>query len=952
MATIYIDKQPYQTHEEQNLLQACLSLGFDLPYFCWHPAMHSVGACRQCAVKCFAHANDPRGRIVMACMTPVKDGMHISIGDSEAVEFRRSVIEWLMLNHPHDCPVCDEGGECHLQDMTVMTGHEYRRTATPKRTHRNQDLGPFVTHEMNRCIQCYRCVRFYRDFAGGDDLEVLGWHDSVYFGRSREGTLRSPFSGNLVEVCPTGVFTDKSLARHYTRKWDLQTAPSVCVHCGLGCNTIPGERYGTLRRVYNRFNSQVNGYFLCDRGRYGYEFVNSPLRVRQAMRRAGGQLEPIEPAAAMEELAALVGTGKRLVGIGSPRASVEVNYALRTLVGAERFFSGASPRERQLAEAIVGILQVGPARTPSLREIESADAVLVLGEDPTNAAPMLDYALRQAIRQKSYKLADELHIDRWNDAPVREVMQGDRSPLFIATPAATELDRVATGTVRAAPQGIAALGRAVAAAVGCAGSALKGQVLHTQSSDPAKLDAVARIAEALRNAERPVVISGTSCGSLDVIRAAGEIAAALCRAGKPCGLFYTVPECNSLGLAMMSARSLDQALTQLQAAPGQTLIVLENDLFRRAPAAFVDSLLKAAGKVVVLDYLRNATVERAALVLPAATFAESDGTLINNEGRAQRSFRVYVPPSPIQDSWRWLRDAMVAAGQAEMAAWQDIDGLVESMVRDLPLLAGVVQAAPPADFRVQGMHVPRQPHRYSGRTAMTANLGVHELQPPTDADSPLAFSMEGYDGQPPSALLPRYWAPGWNSVQALNKFQQEVGSLLRQSMPGVRLIEPGSLTTEDTEGTEAGSRNDKEKQQEAGAFASCASQGRWLVVPSRHVFGSDELSVHSPGIDELSPSPYMAMNPADAARSGAREGQTLTVVFEEAGKWGQAPFSNGENGASPQLPCPHFSVPVKLDASLPDGVAAMPVGLRGVAFVDLPAWAGISVAAPGKGGGT
>ena len=180
-----------------------------------------------------------------------------------------------MVNHPHDCPVCDEGGHCHLQDMTVMTGHDYRRYSFLKRTFRNQYLGPLVNHEMNRCIQCYRCVRFYREYAGGRDFDVFGLRDQVYFGRQADGVLENEFSGNLVEVCPTGVFTDKTLKQHYTRKWDMQMAPSVCVHCGLGCNTTPGERYGMLRQIVTRYNREVNGYFLCDRGRYGYEFVNS-----------------------------------------------------------------------------------------------------------------------------------------------------------------------------------------------------------------------------------------------------------------------------------------------------------------------------------------------------------------------------------------------------------------------------------------------------------------------------------------------------------------------------------------------------------------------------------------------------------------------------------------------------------------------------------------------------
>jgi len=131
MTTIYIDDRPHEIKEGQNLLQACLSLGFNLPYFCWHPALNSVGACRQCAVKRFKDQNDERGEIVMACMTPADDGIRISIDDPEAREFRAGVIEWLMINHPHDCPVCDEGGECHLQDMTVMTGHNYREHDRP-----------------------------------------------------------------------------------------------------------------------------------------------------------------------------------------------------------------------------------------------------------------------------------------------------------------------------------------------------------------------------------------------------------------------------------------------------------------------------------------------------------------------------------------------------------------------------------------------------------------------------------------------------------------------------------------------------------------------------------------------------------------------------------------------------------------------------------------------------
>src|SRR5919199_1472958 len=526
MATVYIDNYPYEANPQHNLLQVCLSLGFNLPYFCWHPALGSVGACRQCAVKQFRDAQDTRGRLVMACMTPAAEDTRIAIEDAEAKAFRASVIEWLMINHPHDCPVCDEGGHCHLQDMTLMTGHTMRRYRFAKRTYRNQNLGPFINHEMNRCIQCYRCVRFYRDYAGGRDLDAFASRDRVYFGRHEDGVLENEFSGNLVEVCPTGVFTDKTFKEHYARKWDLQMAPSLCVHCSLGCNTIPGERYGTLRVITNRYNSQVNGYFLCDRGRFGYGFVNSPQRLRQPLRSRGPTAEPVSKDLALEYVAGLCRTARPVLGIGSPRASLEANFALRTLVGPEHFYLGISEREHRLLSAVLSILQHGPARTPSLYDVEHADAVLVLGEDVSNVAPRLALALRQAVRQQPLRLADRFNIPRWNDAAVRELIQQQTGPLFVATPTRTRLDDVASETFRAAPNDVARLGFAVA-------RALSDDAPPVADVSDEMRALASRIAQALREAERPLVVSGTSLGSEAVLQAAANVAWALCAHDRP-----------------------------------------------------------------------------------------------------------------------------------------------------------------------------------------------------------------------------------------------------------------------------------------------------------------------------------------------------------------------------------------------------------------------------------
>ena len=196
MPTIKVDNQKLVVKDGDNLLQALLSAGIDIPYFCWHPAMGSIGACRQCAVVQYAGEDDTRGRIVMSCMTAVTDQARFSVATQSADQFRKSVIENLMLNHPHDCPVCEEGGECHLQDMTVMSGHSVRHYEGKKTTYRNQYLGPFIGHEMNRCITCYRCVRYYQDHAGGHDLNAFGSRDRVFFGRVESGLLESEFAGS------------------------------------------------------------------------------------------------------------------------------------------------------------------------------------------------------------------------------------------------------------------------------------------------------------------------------------------------------------------------------------------------------------------------------------------------------------------------------------------------------------------------------------------------------------------------------------------------------------------------------------------------------------------------------------------------------------------------------------------------------------------------------------
>ncbi len=878
MATIHVDGKSYEVDGSENLLQACLSLGIDIPYFCWHPSLGSVGSCRQCAVTQYANPEDTRGRLVMSCMTPAADNTYISIEDKEAVDFRESVIEFLMTNHPHDCPVCEEGGHCHLQDMTVMTGHDRRRYRFTKRTHYNQELGSFIAHEMNRCIACYRCVRYYNDYAGGTDLGVYGNASRVYFGRPESGALESEFSGNLTEICPTGVFTDKTHSERYNRKWDMQYAPSVCQGCSSGCNISPGERYGELRRVENRFNGEVNQYFLCDKGRFGTGYVNRADRPRQPQFRSGTTVTTATVDEALDQTIAKL-KGKKVLGIGSPRASLESNFALRELVGQENYSTGMNQKEQSLVELAAAIMQTEGIYNPSMREIESYDAVLILGEDLTQTAPRMALSVRQAAKNKAKEMAAERRTQEWLAEPVKRIAQDAKSPIYILAATQTRLADVATGEVVASPNDIARLGFAVAQAV--AGETITG--LDDSASAFAQT-----IADTLKAAKKPLIISGTSLQDAAIMEAAAQVAQNL---GAHAGLSLTVPEVNSMGLALLGGLSLEQAFAQDYDA----VIVVENDLYRRLPATRIDAALAKAAEVIVLDHSDTATVAQASIVLSAASFAEGDGTVVSQEGRAQRYYQVYDPSyyNPayaIKESWRWLH-ALQTGLEDKNISWTVLDDVIESVAKNVPVLEAIQDVAPDAGYRIHGLKIAREPRRYSGRTAMRAPLSVHEPKQPTDIDSALTFSMEGYVGpQKASSLVPFAWAAGWNSPQAWNKYQDEVGGHLKGGDSGVRLFD------------RLAKRPARSYIAPAAVLANAES---FRLVPMHHIFASGEFTVKTPAMETRIPEAMFAVGEQDASRLNVQDGQRMTVKTGDT----------------------TISLPVQVIEYLPTGYIGYPVGL-------------------------
>lgn len=894
MVKIQIDGTFYEVKQDKNLLQTCIALGFDIPYFCFHPVLGSVGACRQCAVKKYANSDDKKGKIVMSCMEPVVEGLIISTNDPDTKAFRAAMIESLMTNHPHDCPICDEGGECHLQDMTVMTGHNYRRFIFKKRTHKNQFLGPFINHEMNRCIQCYRCVRFYRDYAGGKDLNVFGSANRVYFGRHQEGVLENEFSGNLVEICPTGVFTDKTLKGHYTRKWDMTNAPSICIHCSIGCNTLVSERYGSARRILSRYNGDVNGYFLCDRGRFGYEFLNNPDRIKKVLARTSkkGNLEELSDEGYISAIRTAI-NGNKIVGIGSPRASLEANFALETLVGKENFYHGVSTVRYKLVESAIQIMKSGVVHSPSLKEIEKSDALFIMGEDVTNSAPMLALAIRQASRNKSLGMAAKSGIPSWNDTPVRELAQDIKSPIFIAASFSTRLDDLAQEKYRSSSDDIARLGFAVACLI-------DKNAPKPEDFDKSLIDKAQVIANALLNADNPVIITGLHSNNLMLLHASANIAMSLSHKGKKPSLSFIFPECNSVGLGLMDGKPLDDLMEVINKGNVESVIILENDLYNKAEKETVNEIFDKCNKVIVLDHLINETAKRSDILIPSGTFAESTGTIVNNEGRAQRYYRALPASGPVKDSWKHISEIIKIAGKNKDVSWEHFDDLVTSFTDSYPFFKKIKEGIPDSGFRFFNEKIARQSLRFSGRTAMNAGISVIEPKPPQDDDSPLAFSMEGYKGVTPSYLTPYYWSPGWNSVQAMNKYTDEPAGSLKDDNPGVLLFSEKTYPLNDFfKDIPEPFRPEKDKL---------------LVVPVYLIFGSDELSSKSKSVSERIPDPFLILN--------KKEMTTLQVIENEV-------FKLTVN----QL---IIKVKIKADDALPDGIAGLSIIFPGTPYLNLP----------------
>jgi NADH-quinone oxidoreductase subunit G len=545
-------------------------------------------------------------KLQTSCSTPVREGMVVHTRTEQVKEAQNSVVEFLLVNHPLDCPVCDKGGECPLQDISYGWGPGRSRVIDEKRHFEKPiELSPLVAIDRERCILCYRCVRFSQEVAEDAQLQLIDRGDRTYVGTFDDRPYVAPFHGNITDICPVGALTSYTY-RFRARPWDIEHAGSVCTLCPSQCNVSFTVRDEKVKRVIARDNHEVDDGWLCDRGRYGFEMFDAPERVR-GPRLKGGEADWAQ---ALDAVAAGLGRAGGKVAAIAGDASNEEGFLLQRIL--REALGSANVDSRPSRGPKAGVLRrlAEPGISAKVRDIDEADAILVLGTDPLHSSPILDLRVRKAIRRNGAKLV-------------------------VATERPTALDGGAEAIARFAPGQASHFVSELAAAIG-----------GTEN-------VASPVAETLREAETVVLIWGERIVREDgAAEALLEVAAATKMAAADGAGLLEIPDTTN-------ARGLREAGCLPDAGPGlsETAAGMGTEEIRRAlidgeithlvlfgadplrdfpdtPAW--EEALTAADFVVSFAMHENATTAKADVVLPLETHAEKDGTVTHPDGRLQR----------------------------------------------------------------------------------------------------------------------------------------------------------------------------------------------------------------------------------------------------------------------------------------------------------------------------
>ncbi len=622
MVEIEIDGRKVQAQEGSMLIRAAEENGTFIPHFCYHKKLSVAASCRMCLVD-IEKAPKP----MPACATPVTQGMIVRTKSDKAIKAQKSVMEFLLINHPLDCPICDQGGECQLQDLAVGYGGDSSRYTEEKRVVFPKDVGPLISmEEMSRCIQCTRCVRFGQEVAGVMELGMVnrGEHAQIetFVGQSVDSEL----SGNMIDLCPVGALTSKPF-RYNARTWELSRRKSVSPHDSTGANLIVQVKNGKVLRVVPFENEDVNECWIADRDRFSYEALNGDQRVTKPMLKQGGEWREVDWTTALEYVANGLKnikseSGAAAIGaLATEHSTVEELFLLAQLVRG----LGGDNVDTRLRQA--DFSQGAGARWlgMSIAELSNVDRALVVGSFLRKDHPLFASRLRQAAKRGAQISAVGGVNDDWLMSVANRV----------------------TVAPSAWVQALADIAAAVAAEKGVSAPAA-GNVT----------DAAKAIAASLLSGQNGAVFLGNAAvqhPQAASLQALGQWIAE--QTGAKLGFFGE--SANTVGAQLVGAQPKQGGLNAGQMLAGKglkglVLLGVEPEFEAANPSAAM-AAVQGADMVVSLSAFKTSANDYADVILPIAAFAETSGTFVNAEGRVQSFHGSVKPQGDARPAWKVLR---------------------------------------------------------------------------------------------------------------------------------------------------------------------------------------------------------------------------------------------------------------------------------------------------------
>ena len=643
-ATVTINGHTVETEPGRTLIDVAEEMGVFVPRFCYHPGMKSVAVCRMCLV-----AVEGQRKLLPACATPVTDGMRVNTVDEQAVDAQKGMLEFLLINHPLDCPVCDRGGECPLQDQTYRHGPGSTRYVEPKRTFEKPiEISNLVVLDRERCVLCWRCVRFADEIAGDRFIQLVDRGPGTQILTFKDDPFDSYFSGNTIQICPVGALTSKPY-RFVSRPWDLESSPSVCTYCSVGCPITNESRSGKLVRCQALPNENVNDFWTCDKGRFGYHHVDSDERLQSPLLRGqSDEFELVTWGQAVDAVAEKIKSSKRVGVIAGGHLTTEDAFAIGRLAEKvlettdidSRIQDAGAPYE--LALGLGGVA----GSNATLNDLERATSIVWVGADPKETLPVLFLRLRKAALDMGARLA-------------------------VVSPRRISLDVFANHIVRCDP------GREAEALRGFAGG------------------------DSFELGERPVICWAPGAAGRDesaILAAAIELARD--SGGK---LLVGPPHAGSQGLVDMGVHPGLRAGYRPRSEPGRdtrgilegvaageidVLVVFGADLVNDFPdAELAERALSSGAFTVVCELFPTDTVAYADAVFPSTAYAEREGTFTNLERRLQKLESNVSPPGSASEPWRLC--ARLARALGDDWRWRGFDDVWTTIKKEVPSHSGV-----------------------------------------------------------------------------------------------------------------------------------------------------------------------------------------------------------------------------------------------------------------------